>query len=143
LLDAGGEVVGINTLVRSGPGAGLGFAIPINRARTIAQQLVATGLVSHAMIGVGLEPARDASGATAAGAQVRSVMPGGPAARAGLKPGDVITASAGQVVKSPAQLTQLVERNGVGNPMALVVQRGGQAVTLQVTPVELSSLVPR
>jgi S1-C subfamily serine protease len=70
-------------------------------------------------------------------------MPGGPAARAGLKPGDVITASAGQVVKSPAQLTQLVERNGVGNPMALVVQRGGQAVTLQVTPVELSSLVPR
>jgi S1-C subfamily serine protease len=143
LLDAGGEVVGINTLVRSGPGAGLGFAIPINRARSIAQQLVATGLVSHAMIGVGLEPARDASGATAAGAQVRSVMPGGPAARAGLKPGDVITASAGQVVKSPAQLTQLVERNGVGKPMALVVQRGGQAVSLQVTPVELSSLVPR
>ena len=143
LLDAGGEVVGINTLVRSGPGAGLGFAIPINRARTIAQQLVATGLVSHAMIGVGLEPARDSSGATAAGAQVRSVMPGGPAARAGLKPGDVITTSAGQVVKSPAQLTQLVERNGVGKPMALVVQRGGQAVSLQVTPVELSSLVPR
>jgi S1-C subfamily serine protease len=143
LLDAGGEVVGINTLVRSGPGAGLGFAIPINRARTIAQQLVATGLVSHAMIGVGLEPARDANGATAAGAQVRSVMPGGPAARAGLKPGDVISASAGQPVKSPAQLTQLVERNGVGKPMALVVQRGGQAISLQVTPVELSSLVPR
>jgi S1-C subfamily serine protease len=143
LLDAGGEVVGINTLVRSGPGAGLGFAIPINRARTIAQQLVATGLVSHAMIGVGLEPARDSSGATAAGAQVRSVMPGGPAARAGLKRGDVITTSAGQVVKNPAQLTQLVERNGVGKPMALVVQRGGQAISLQVTPVELSSLVPR
>jgi threonine dehydratase len=55
----------------------------------------------------------------------------------------VITASAGQVVKSPAQLTQLVERNGVGKPMALVVQRGGQAISLQVTPVELSSLVPR
>ncbi len=55
LLNADGEVVGINTLVRSGPGAGLGFAIPINRAREIANQLLATGRVSHPMIGVGLD----------------------------------------------------------------------------------------
>ena len=122
LLDAEGAVVGINTLVRSGPGAGLGFAIPINRARSIAQQLVSTGSVSHAMVGVALEPERDASGAMVPGARVRSVMPGGPAARAGVQPGDVITAVGDQPVRDPAQLTQLVERNGVGRH-----RRGGSA----------------
>jgi len=143
LLDADGAVVGINTLVRSGPGAGLGFAIPINRARSIAQQLVNTGSVSHAMVGVALEPERDASGAMVAGARVRSVMPGGPAARAGVQAGDVITAVGEQAVRDPAQLTQLVERNGVGKPMALRIRRAGQVLQLQVTPVELSTLVRR
>ena len=143
LLDADGAVVGINTLVRSGPGAGLGFAIPINRARSIAQQLVSTGTVSHAMVGVALEPERDASGAMVAGARVRNVMPGGPAARAGVQAGDVITAVGDQPVRDPAQLTQLVERNGVGRPMALRIKRSGQLLQLQVTPVELFSLVGR
>ena len=143
LLDADGAVVGINTLVRSGPGAGLGFAIPINRARSIAQQLVSTGTVSHAMVGVALEPERDASGAMVAGARVRNVMPGGPAARAGGQAGDVITAVGDQPVRDPAQLTQLVERNGVGRPMALRIKRSGQVLQLQVTPVELFSLVGR
>jgi serine protease Do len=141
LLDADGAVVGINTLVRSGPGAGLGFAIPINRARTIAQQLVSKGSVSHAMIGVGLDAARGSSGDQAPGAVVRSVMPNGPAARAGLRPGDLIVAVGDQAVRDPAQLTQLVERNGVGRPMQLRVQRQGQSLTLQVTPVELSTLM--
>ena len=143
LLNADGEVVGINTLVHSGPGAGLGFAIPINRARQIAQQLVSKGSVSHAMIGVGLEPARDGSGAIIAGAQVRTVMASGPAALAGLQPGDRITAVGSEVVRSPSQLTQLVERNGVGRPMALRVERQGQTLILQLTPVELSSLMRR
>ena len=141
LLAADGSVVGINTLVRSGPGAGLGFAIPINRARSIAQQLVSTGSVSHAMIGVSLEPVRDGRGALAQGALVRSVMPAGPAARAGLRPGDLITAVGPEPVRDPAQLTQLVERNGIGQPMDLIVQRQGQSLSLQVRPVELSSLM--
>ena len=141
LLAADGSVVGINTLVRSGPGAGLGFAIPINRARSIAQQLVSTGSVSHAMIGVALEPVRDGRGALAQGALVRSVMPAGPAARAGLRPGDLITAVGPEPVRDPAQLTQLVERNGIGQPMDLIVQRQGQSLSLQVRPVDLSSLM--
>jgi S1-C subfamily serine protease len=141
LLDADGAVVGINTLVRSGPGAGLGFAIPINRARSIAQQLVSKGSVSHAMIGVGLDAVRTSSGAISPGAVVRSVVPSGPAARAGLRPGDVITAVGEQPVRDPAQLTQLVERNGVGRPMNLTVQRQGLSLRLQVTPVELSTLM--
>jgi serine protease Do len=72
---------------------------------------------------------------------VRSVVPAGPAAQAGLKPGDVITAAGGQVVRDPAQLTQLVESHGVGRALALTVQRQGQTLQLQVTPVELSSLM--
>jgi S1-C subfamily serine protease len=143
LLDADGAVVGINTLVRSGPGAGLGFAIPINRARSIAEQLVSRGVVSHAMIGVGLDPLRDASGGTAPGALVRSVIPSGPAAQAGLGPGDVITAVDGAPVPGPAQLTQIVERNGVGRPMLVRLLRQGQVLEVSVTPVELSSLVAR
>lgn len=143
LLDADGAVVGINTLVRSGPGAGLGFAIPINRARVIAEQLVTRGVVSHAMIGVGLDVVRDASGAIAPGALVRSVMPSGPAARAGILAGDVITALDGVAVASPAQLTQIVERHAVGRPLAMRLQRQGQVLVLTVTPVELSSLMPR
>ncbi|MEY3750610.1 MAG: hypothetical protein RLZZ186_1029 [Cyanobacteriota bacterium] len=141
LLDGDGAVVGINTLVRSGPGAGLGFAIPINRARNITQQLVSKGSVSHAMIGVGLDAVRSSTGAQLNGAVVRSVMPAGPAARAGLRTGDVITAVGGQPVRDPAQLTQLVEGHGVGRAMDLTVQRQGQTLQLQVTPVELSSLM--
>ncbi|MFM2079378.1 MAG: hypothetical protein RLZZ219_60 [Cyanobacteriota bacterium] len=143
LLNADGEVVGINTLVRSGPGAGLGFAIPINRARQIAQQLVSRGVVSHAMIGVGLEPVRDGRGATVDGARVRSVMPGGPAARAGIRPGDVISTVDGAVVRSPAQLTQMVERTGVGRSMTVRLDRQGQQLSVSLTPVELSSLMGR
>ena len=143
LLNADGDVVGINTLVRSGPGAGLGFAIPVNRARSIAQQLVSSGSVSHAMVGVALEPVRDANGAIGRGARVRSVMPGGPAARCGLKDGDVVLAAGGEPVADPAELSQLVERHGVGRPLVLSVQRGGQQISVSVTPVELSSLMAR
>jgi S1-C subfamily serine protease len=70
-------------------------------------------------------------------------MPSGPAARAGLRPGDVITAVDGVAVSSPGQLTQLVERSGVGRAMAVRVEREGQALSLTITPVELSSLMGR
>jgi S1-C subfamily serine protease len=86
LLNADGEVIGINTLVRTGPGAGLGFAIPINRAREIARQLVATGRVSHPMIGLGLDAIRPGDGTgLSRGVRVTSVVSGGPAQRAGMR----------------------------------------------------------
>ena len=143
LLNADGEVIGINTLVRSGPGAGLGFAIPVNQARSVAQQLVTSGKVSHAMVGVALEPVRNGSGAASAGAKVRSVMPGGPAARAGVRAGDVVVAAAGQPVADPAALIQVVSRHGVGRPLLLELERGGQRLEVRVTPVELSTLMQR
>jgi len=130
LLNAAGEVVGINTLVRSGPGAGLGFAIPINRARTIAAQLVSTGRASHAFIGVALDQAGN-------GVRVMSVQAGGPAASAGLRVGDVIVAAAGRPVQSPAQLVAVVEATGVGRTLELSVRRDGASLVVPVVPQEM------
>ena len=137
LLNSDGEVVGINTLVRSGPGAGLGFAIPINRARSIAQQLVSSGRASHPMIGVSLDLVRDGNGASAPGALVVAVQAGGPADRAGLRRGDVIVAAGPRSVQTPADLVQAVEASGVGVALPLTLRRGGQEVSIAVVPMDL------
>ena len=132
LLNAEGEVIGINTLVRSGPGAGLGFAIPINRARSIAKQLVNTGRASHPVIGVGLA-------AGPLGPVIRSVQPGAPAASAGLKPDDVITAINGVATASPTQVVAAIERNGVGRKLTLSIKRGETTLTVSLTPMDLAA----
>ena len=142
LLNASGEVVGINTLVRSGPGAGLGFAIPINRARTIAMQLVNQGRASHPMVGIGLSsvPAPAPGGAVPPGAVVRSVMPRGPGALAGLQVNDVIVAVGGDPVRTPAEVVTAIDRSGVGQPLVIDVIRQGQSLPLTVIPVEMRAL---
>ena len=145
LLNSAGEVVGINTLVRSGPGAGLGFAIPINRAKTIALQLVNQGRASHPMVGIGLStiPAPTPGGIVPPGAVVRSVMPGGPGALAGLQVNDVIVAVAGQPVRNPAEVVTAIDRSGVGQPLVLNVQRQGKQLQVSVRPVEMRALKMR
>ncbi|MEC7381519.1 MAG: trypsin-like peptidase domain-containing protein, partial [Cyanobacteriota bacterium] len=142
LLNSEGNVVGINTLVRSGPGAGLGFAIPINRARTIAQQLVERGRASHPMVGVGLSPVPSArSGeANSPGAVIRSVVPGGPAALAGLKVDDVIVSVEGLPIDGPAEVVSAIDRHGVGRPITFGLIRGDSRIELAVTPVELTAM---
>ena len=142
LLNSEGNVVGINTLVRSGPGAGLGFAIPINRARTIAQQLVERGRASHPMVGIGLSPVPSArSGeANSPGAVIRSVVPGGPAARAGLKVDDVIVSVEGLPIDGPAEVVSAIDRHGVGRPITFGLIRGDSRIELAVTPVELTAM---
>ncbi|MED5469104.1 MAG: trypsin-like peptidase domain-containing protein [Cyanobacteriota bacterium] len=142
LLNSEGNVVGINTLVRSGPGAGLGFAIPINRARTIAQQLVERGRASHPMVGVGLSPVPSAGSgeANSPGAVIRSVVPGGPAALAGLKVDDVIVSVEGLPIDGPAEVVSAIDRHGVGRPITLGLIRGDSRIELAVTPVELTAM---
>ncbi|MCP9927232.1 trypsin-like peptidase domain-containing protein [Cyanobium sp. CH-040] len=140
LLNADGEVIGINTLVRSGPGAGLGFAIPINRARDIARQLVASGRVSHPVIGIGMDAVRPGDGTGVdRGVRVASVVANSPAQRAGLRQGDVVVAANGQPVLEPSQLVTAVERVGVGGRLNLSINRQGQMVNLEVVPAQLSS----
>jgi S1-C subfamily serine protease len=138
LLNAEGEVIGINTLVRTGPGAGLGFAIPINRAREIARQLVATGRVRHPMIGIGMDSVRPGDGTgLSRGVRVASVVAGGPAQRAGLRQGDVLVSANGETLQQPSQLIAAVEKAGVGGTLNLSVNRAGQIVQLTLVPVAI------
>lgn len=156
LLNAAGEVIGINTLVRSGPGAGLGFAIPINRARSIAEELIRTGKVSHAMVGVGLRPltpelAREFNRNSDRGFRlperqgvlVANVLPLSPAEQAGLRTGDVILAAEGTKVTNPEELLKAVEAAGVGGRLRLDVWRQGRERQVTVVPVDMAVLQQR
>jgi S1-C subfamily serine protease len=137
LLNADGEVVGINTLVRTGPGAGLGFAIPINRARSIAAEIVATGKVIHPVIGVSLDALPVGHGGQPRqGALVVNVLGSGPAARAGVQSGDVIIAVEGKIVRSPSEVITAVEASGVGRLLTLGLMRAGRPLQLKVLPGE-------
>ncbi len=150
LINAGGEVIGINTLVRSGPGAGLGFAIPINLARKVAGQLAEGGKVIHPYLGLQLVPLtarvakennRDPDALLRLperdGALVQKVLPESPAESAGLKRGDLVVAIAGEPVLNPAALLQAVERAQVGQPLALKVVRGQKELQLSIRPAAL------
>ncbi len=150
LINAGGEVIGINTLVRSGPGAGLGFAIPINLARKVAGQLAEGGKVIHPYLGLQLVPLtarvakennRDPDALLRLperdGALVQKVLPESPAESAGLKRGDLVVAIAGEPVLTPAALLQAVERAEVGQPLSLKVVRGQKELQLSISPAAL------
>ena len=134
LLNAYGAVIGINTLVRSGPGAGLGFAIPINRAQVIASQLVETGRALHPIVGIGLASVSN-------GVVIRSVHPDGPAARAGLVANDVILSIDGREIKEPSEVINAIEQNGLGKNLLMQIRRGPTYLTVKVLPVDMSSLV--
>ena len=140
LLNAEGEVIGINTLVRSGPGAGLGFAIPINRAKAIASELVATGKARHPVIGIGLSrvPADRPGRPAPKGAVIRSIQKMGPADKAGLQVDDVITAVDGQAVDGPAAVVSAIERRGVGETLTLQIRRSSESKIVRLKPVDLS-----
>jgi S1-C subfamily serine protease len=152
LINADGEVVGINTLVRSGPGAGLGFAIPINLAKGVAAQLGNGGSVVHPYLGLQLVPlnarlARDNNSDPNAlvqlperdGALVQRVIPESPAEKAGLRRGDLVVAAADQSVPDPATLLRLVEGATVGEVLPLTVLRGEQELQLSIRPEALPS----
>ncbi len=150
LVNAAGEVIGINTLVRSGPGAGLGFAIPINLARRVADQLASVGQVVHPYLGVQLVPlttrmARDNNSDPGSllrlperdGALVQRVLPDSPAEAAGLRRGDLVVAAADQTINDPATLLALVERSSVGEALGLKVVRGDRELLLSIRPAAL------
>ncbi len=136
LLNVYGEVIGINTAIVAA-GQGIGFAIPINMAKQVIPQLIKKGTVSRGWLGVSIQPvteelARSFGLKQAEGALVSEVMAGGPAAKAGIKQGDVITGFAGKTVRDVQQLQRIVADTPVGRKVEVEVFRAGKALKLSL-----------
>jgi putative serine protease PepD len=129
LLDASGHVIGITSQIESDSGGndGVGFAVPSNTVRSVVSQLLASGKVEHAYLGV------EIASAAGGGARVASVRSGTPAAKAGLQAGDVITKIDGTPVGSSDELQQAVDSRKPGDRVTLEVRRGGTTRTVHVT----------
>ena len=127
LLNSQGQVVGVNAQIRSDSGGneGVGFAIPSNTVRSIATQLISTGKAVHAYLGVSI----DSSAATAKIAAVKAATP---AAKAGLKAGDVVTAVDGTSIASGDDLTRAIDSRKPGDTITLKYRRGGSEHTVDV-----------
>lgn len=135
LVDSAGAVVGINTAIRTLGGEtsgsiGLGFAIPIAMAKSVAQQIIAAGTVQHSTMGVN---ARSATDGVTDGAQVQNVQDGSPAAAAGIAEGDVITKVGDRTVGNADELIVAVRENPVGAAVPVVLMRDGREMTVTVT----------
>ncbi len=133
LVNGSGQVIGINTAIATSGGGngniGVGFAIPIDTAKQVADQLIKSGKATHAYLGVSLSDALgDQQGALIAG-----VQSGTPAASAGLQEGDIITQADGKAVDGAEALSAAVRAHRPGDKMTLTYVRGGQKHTVTVT----------
>jgi putative serine protease PepD len=138
LLDGAGHVLGLNDQIQtnSGSNAGVGFAVPSNTVARIANAIIAGHSVKHSYVGVELNPnstggAQIATEANAAGAP--PVVPGSPADKAGLQPGDVITAINGNAITSTEQFIATIDKYAPGDKVTLTIRRGGQTHQVTVT----------
>lgn len=141
LVNALGEVIGVNTSIfsPSGGSIGLGFAIPINRAMRVADDLLKHGAVRHPWIGLRIaQPTGNSPrDALSAGVVVRSVVLGSPAARAGIKPGDKILRSRGRKLRNIFDWEGEMLELRVGESAAMVLLRDEREETVSVTPADL------
>lgn len=141
LADARARVVGINTAVA---GAGVGLAVPVNATtRRIVSALMRDGRVRRAYLGVVVVPApvppvwRSRLGGRATGLRVASVVPGGPAGRAGLRAGDLLLTVGRQEVAVAQDLQRLMFAEAIGRPLPITVMRNGALVDVIAEPSEL------
>jgi len=144
LLNSAGEVIGINTLVRSGPGAGLGFAIPINRARKIANDLINTGRAKHPMIGVTLtsniKQKSDFLSQREMGAVITYVAPNGPAEKGGLKVNDLIISINNEKISTPADVVQKINDNNLESNLKIKIIRRNNEYLKIINPIDIYEL---
>ena len=144
LVDCSGDLIGVPTAGASipspsgeagGGSIGLGFAIPVNLAVKVADEIIATGTVTHAFIGIQAEPL-SASATRESGTQglrVTAVTAGGPAASAGLRAGDILTAIAGQAAQSNDQLIAITLSKRAGDRVEVGYERNGSKATATIT----------
>ncbi|WP_036930685.1 MULTISPECIES: trypsin-like peptidase domain-containing protein [Prochlorococcus] len=153
LINSNGQVIGINTLVRSGPGAGLGFAIPINLAKNVSDQLLENGEVIHPYLGVQLislnpkiakehneDPNSLVQLPERSGALIQSVIPNSPAEKAGLRRGDLVIAAENILIEEPKTLLDEVEKAQIGKIFLLNVLRDNKEIKVNIKPEALPGL---
>ena len=139
-FDTYGRVIGVNTAIYSSTGGsiGIGFAVPSDTADTIVKELIAGRKITRGYLGASIqtvspETAESLGIPLNSGALVAEVTPGGPGARAGLQPGDIVLSVNGTKVGSSTELTRAVARTHSGDVMRLEIRRGGRVQTLSVT----------
>ena len=139
LLNNKGEVIGINTLIRSGPGAGLSFAIPINKAKDIASQLIKNGRVIHPMIGITLvdenyfETDKNI-------VKVGYVVPNSPAEKSGIFINDLIIKVGKKNINNSSEVTNEISKNGINKFINITLKRKNKIIKLKVKPTDINNL---
>ncbi|WP_431229432.1 S1C family serine protease [Paenarthrobacter nicotinovorans] len=144
LVNSKGEIIGVNVAIASaGSGTsdsssgniGVGFSIPINHAKRVAQEIIDSGKASHGQFGVSVraKSATSSDSGFSVGAEVASVTSGSAAAKAGIKVGDVVTKFGDYAVSDPNQLTAAVREQPAGAKVKVTIQRGGQSQEVEVT----------
>ena len=139
LLNSNGEVIGINTLIRSGPGAGLSFAIPINKAKDIAYQLINNGKVIHPMIGIRLIEENDFD-TNNNSVKVGYVVPNSPAEKSGIKVNDIIIKVGNKKIETASDVTSKISKNGINKKINILLRRRNKLIRLQVIPTDITNL---
>jgi putative serine protease PepD len=130
LIDSSGKVIGVNAQIESNSNdnAGVGFAIPIDAVKDVAETVISGKTVQHAYLGVQISDTADDTGA-----QVSRVVSGSPADKAGLQVGDVVTAIDGKTVSTSDDLTAIVATYQPGDKATLTVKRNGSSKTISLT----------
>ena len=139
LLNSKGEVIGINTLIRSGPGAGLSFAIPINKAKNIASQLIKNGKVIHPMIGINLidENYFETNDSIV---KVGYVVPNSPAAKSGIFINDIILKVGKTNINNSSDVINEISNNGINKFINITLKRKNKIIKLKVKPIDITNL---
>jgi len=139
LLNSAGEVIGINTLIRSGPGAGLSFAIPINKAKEIAYQLLKNGKVIHPMIGISLIEESNSEQKYNV-VKVGYVVPKSPAEKSRIKIDDILIKIGDKDIETASDVIEQISKNGIKKQVNILLKRKNKFIQLKVLPTDITNL---
>ncbi len=149
LVNDKGQLIGINVAIASSSSVsgeagniGVGFAIPSNVAKRVADAIIETGKVSHGLLGAMVNDAKfsEFSGSFSVGAQIQELSPGGPAEKSGLKVGDVVIECEGKAIDGAKTLTAAIRSNPAFSVVKLKVLRDGEEITISVTLGDASEI---
>jgi putative serine protease PepD len=144
LVNAQGEIIGVNVAIASAGSSssssaqsgniGVGFSIPINQAKRVAEEIISTGRATHGQLGLSVQDKTQGSSSDfTAGAEVASVTSGSAADKAGLQAGDVVTGLAGRTVTDASELTAAAREQAAGSTVTITFQRDGQEQSAEIT----------